>query len=300
MEDQKTANEKIDQMIGEVDETGNSVILDSKEQSSAEKQDEPKGNLNLMDSRQPTPQTQQPAKAEPQKTDMSYLTESVEEDLSSQEPEPEPAKQERNIPVHALQEERRRRQAAERELAQVRVAQQQSAADADNALNGLIENEDDLIDGKTAKKLLQQTRQEIRNEIAAERQAEAEQRQAEQQKSQRKVQIQAENKQVKQFIDAAAKEFADFDATVSQAYRFMSNEQKMACRRSADPGSALYAASKQLLSNLGIQPGVQNKQQTTPPAGTPPQNQPQTPENQESVDSDDMYAELFGESRAIH
>ena len=191
------------------------------------------------------------------------------------EVEPEEERQERNVPVSALQKERSKRHAAEAQLKE--LIESQSGSIGDDDISSLLGDPDDLVDGKTVLQIVKQS-----NEKAVRAATEA--MQAKMDDSAARGEAQKRATSVRSSEDNARKQFDDFDDVISTAVGngFLTEDELRTISKSKNPGAILYRKSKETLSILGVQPSGKGK---TNVKETPVETEPDTDDN--------IYAEYF-------
>jgi len=214
----------------------------------------------------------------------SYLTDADDEQEAAETDDTD----DRFVPVSAIQKERQKRQAAEQRLKALEQQQQRKAGPDgfEDELQGLINDPDELIDGKTVIKLLNQSgqrvAQEVRESMKAEQQANAEKEAAKQQLT-----------ALRNSEAQARKQFSDFDAVVSKGVAYMTPDELASIRRSANPGAILYRKSKEVLTMMGVQPSETVQKPENQPPATPPAPAEEPSAETEQTD-EDIYADVFG------
>ena len=233
--------DKISEMVGEVVEDGKTVLLDEKpaeitEPGQPEAEAKEPDPLNLDG---PKPDGK-PAKSDEntEKFDIGLLMSETEGEA---EPDEDPATK-----GHAFKKLRNRAQAAEAREAEkdARIAELESAKATDDPYADLgIEDPDDLVDGRTVAKLVQQG---VKQGIKQYHDALQSQSQATESKA---AQKEAYNKS----FDVAREKYADFDKVTTEAHKngYISDQELAEVANSKNPAALLYAKATERLKILG-------------------------------------------------
>jgi hypothetical protein len=229
----------------------------------------------------------------PAKPEMAQVQEPapvVEPSLDVKQPpesylkEPEAVQEDRpatRVPVGELQKERKRRQEAERELAELKAQKEQEVPEVDVSADLANLGDEEFIDKKTVLPLIQKVKETTKREVMAELQ---QQRETENQNSQKTE----ASRRIAESEQQARAQFPDYDATVQAAIKaggFLP-EEIASIRRSSNPGAVLYRKSKEVTATLGIsvQQPKPNQQQPANPE----------PEKEDLQTEEDIFQQVYG------
>lgn len=245
------------------------------------------------------PATEVVPAAKPAETHVSFLSglDDTEDDDGGEAAQP-PAKSTGATPgmIRDIQSERQRRKAAEqqaadlkRQLDEANAAKQTAGQEVDlNTLLGEGED-DDFVDRKTLKTVVEATARRTREITLHELQRKEQDKQAETAKQQRQKAMSASETAIRGTVK-------DYDAVVQKALELnvLTLDEKRAILNSPNPAGTLYVKSKQVLSAFGIQ--LQTSAAVTPPATLPVATEPpkqNEPSGDEIQSDEELYATLF-------
>ena len=234
--------DKINEMVGNVEDDGSTVLLgdqpaaEVQEPAKAAEKAEPASQeadpLNLMQ--------QEPAKAE-------------EKAETAEKLDPNFLMPPKTAHISEVIKQRKRAQAAEAKVAELEAAQGQQTEDNPYAdLSGVLENPDELVDGHTVAKLVQQgVQQGIKNY-----QDTVEASQTSQQATT------AQKAKLDKSFEATRQQHEDFDQVTTTAAKqdLFTDSERAEILSSKNPYALLYAKSKERLGILGQKPASGTKQ----------------------------------------
>jgi len=238
--------DRINEMVENVEEDGKTVLLDSmpseaKEPEQQEAEPAKEADPLNLDGQKPAEKQEEPA----EKFDVSLL---MPEDGEKAEPEADPAKQ-----GHAYKKLRNRAQAAEARIAELEASQANQGTDENPYEDLGLDDPDDLVDGRTVAKLVQQG---VKQGIKQYHEALQEQSKATQSKAEKK-------ESYNRSFDAARKQYADFDRVTTEAHKngYLSEQELAEVANSKNPAALLYAKSTERLKILGNPSSVSGNNQ---------------------------------------
>lgn len=290
--------QEVNRKLGEDDPPATNLVAEPEP-----KQAEPAPDVKPVDAKPVAAQeaVTQPAPEPPTKIEPVSFLDSLEDEEDGGQPAETP-KAPGVTPgmIRDIQSEREKRKAAEQQVAeyQRQLAEyeaQKQAAEQQIDLDAILGEgeDDDFLDRKTAKQIVQAAAQQARQTALAEFQQREQAAMAQAAKQQRQQAMQSSETAIRKTVK-------DYDTVVGQAMKLniLTVEDKRMILSSPNPAGTLYFKAKQVLNAFGIQPTVMAPQPATSPATVP--ETPKTPTepsgDKDEIQSDEeLYDSIFVE-----